>query len=133
MCVCTFSPVPLSGVQLEIRIPGNTTTCTISGLEAGLEYNVNVFAVINNSISVPASITVSTCKCRPIFCFVFYQNINLGAYVTFHSGNLKSIYACFLEKGSEMLLIVNRDRVSSAPLVVIPTCNTCSLSLILIK
>ena len=63
-----FLPVSLSGVQLEIRIPGNITTCTISGLEAGMEYNINVFAVINNSISVPASITVSTCKCSLTNC-----------------------------------------------------------------
>ncbi|CAG5896721.1 unnamed protein product, partial [Menidia menidia] len=52
-------------VQLELRIPGNTTTCTISGLEAGMEYNVNVFAVINNTISVPASITVWTYLSNP--------------------------------------------------------------------
>uniref|UniRef100_A0A3Q1F1P8 Tenascin R (restrictin, janusin) n=1 Tax=Acanthochromis polyacanthus TaxID=80966 RepID=A0A3Q1F1P8_9TELE len=49
----------------QIRIPGNTTTCTISGLEAGLEYNINVFAVINNTISVPASITVWTYLSNP--------------------------------------------------------------------
>lgn len=52
-------------MQLEIRIPGNATAYTISGLEAGVEYNINVFAVINNSISVPASVTVSTCKYSP--------------------------------------------------------------------
>lgn len=58
------SLVSLLGVQLEIRIPGNMTSCTIPGLEAGVEYNVNVFAVINNSISIPASITISTCECH---------------------------------------------------------------------
>ncbi|KAF3858262.1 hypothetical protein F7725_011463 [Dissostichus mawsoni] len=61
----TYTPSSLGGVQLEIRIPGNTTTCTISGLEAGIEFNINVFAVINNSISVPASITVSTYLSNP--------------------------------------------------------------------
>ncbi|XP_029309174.1 tenascin-R isoform X2 [Cottoperca gobio] len=61
----TYTPSSPGGVQLEIRIPGNTTTCTISGLEAGIEYNINVFAVINNSISVPASITVSTYLSNP--------------------------------------------------------------------
>lgn len=65
---CRLLSVSLSGVPLEIRIPGNATACTISGLEAGVEYNINVFAVINNSISVPASITVSTCKCTPLSC-----------------------------------------------------------------
>ncbi|XP_027141373.1 tenascin-R isoform X4 [Larimichthys crocea] len=61
----TYTPSSAGGVQLEIRIPGNTTTCVISGLEAGMEYNINVFAVINNSISVPASITVSTYLSNP--------------------------------------------------------------------
>ncbi|XP_033960707.1 tenascin-R isoform X4 [Pseudochaenichthys georgianus] len=61
----TYTPSSPGGVQLEIRIPGNTTTCTISGLEAGIEFNINVFAVINNSISVPASITVSTYLSNP--------------------------------------------------------------------
>ncbi|XP_068195951.1 tenascin-R isoform X2 [Antennarius striatus] len=61
----TYTPSSAGGVQLEMRIPGNTTACTISGLEAGVEYNVNVFAVINNSISVPASITVSTYLSNP--------------------------------------------------------------------
>ncbi|KAK1879461.1 Tenascin-R, partial [Dissostichus eleginoides] len=61
----TYTPSSLGGVQLEIRIPGNTTTCTISGLEAGIEFNINVFAVINNSISVPSSITVSTYLSNP--------------------------------------------------------------------
>ncbi|CAB1449888.1 unnamed protein product [Pleuronectes platessa] len=52
-------------VQLELRIPGNTTTCTVSGLEAGIEYNINVFSVINNSISVPDSISVWTYLSNP--------------------------------------------------------------------
>lgn len=68
LSICTY--VCMSGVQLEMRIPGNASTCTISGLEAGLEYNINVFAVINNSISVPMSITVWTCKC---ICVVLTQ------------------------------------------------------------
>uniref|UniRef100_A0A3B5AFZ0 Tenascin R n=1 Tax=Stegastes partitus TaxID=144197 RepID=A0A3B5AFZ0_9TELE len=61
----TYTPSSPGGVQLEIRIPGNTTTCTISGLEAGMEYNINVFAVINNTISIPASITVWTYLSNP--------------------------------------------------------------------
>ncbi|XP_053739847.1 tenascin-R isoform X5 [Synchiropus splendidus] len=61
----TYTPSSPGGVQLELRLPGNTTTCTISGLDAGMEYNVNVFAVINNSISAPASITVSTYLSNP--------------------------------------------------------------------
>ncbi|XP_060900647.1 tenascin-R isoform X3 [Labrus mixtus] len=61
----TYTPSSPGGVQLEIRLPGNITACSISGLGAGIEYNINVFAVINNSISVPASITVSTYFSNP--------------------------------------------------------------------
>ncbi|KAM4728392.1 tenascin-R isoform 2-T4 [Anableps anableps] len=61
----TYTPSSPGGVQLEMRLPGNTTSCTITGLEAGIEYNINVFAVINNSISVPSSITVWTYLSNP--------------------------------------------------------------------
>ncbi|XP_035027463.1 tenascin-R isoform X1 [Hippoglossus stenolepis] len=61
----TYTPSSPGGVQLELRIPGNTTTCTVSGLEAGIEYNINVFSVINNSISVPDSISVWTYLSNP--------------------------------------------------------------------
>nr|XP_061835386.1 tenascin-R-like isoform X2 [Nerophis lumbriciformis] len=62
----TYTPSSPGGVQLELRMPGNTTSCTISDLDAGLEYNINVFAVINNSISAPASITVTTYLSNPV-------------------------------------------------------------------
>ncbi|KAM6989645.1 tenascin-R isoform 3-T3 [Tautogolabrus adspersus] len=61
----TYTPSSPGGVQLEMRLPGNITSCSISGIGAGIEYNINVFAVINNSISVPASITVSTYFSNP--------------------------------------------------------------------
>ncbi|XP_072297564.1 tenascin-R isoform X2 [Eucyclogobius newberryi] len=61
----TYTPSTPGGVQLELRLPGDTTKCSISGLDAGMEYNINVFSVINNSISVPASITVSTYVSSP--------------------------------------------------------------------
>uniref|UniRef100_A0A1A8IR78 Tenascin R (Restrictin, janusin) n=1 Tax=Nothobranchius kuhntae TaxID=321403 RepID=A0A1A8IR78_NOTKU len=61
----TYGPSSPAGVQYEIRLPANTTSWTIIGLEAGLEYNINVFAVINNTISIPASITVWTYLSNP--------------------------------------------------------------------
>ncbi|KAM6918755.1 tenascin-R isoform 3-T4 [Xenentodon cancila] len=61
----TYTPSSPGGVQLEMRIPGNITICTITGLEAGMEYNINVFAVINSTISIPASITVWTYLSNP--------------------------------------------------------------------
>ncbi|XP_014863840.1 PREDICTED: tenascin-R isoform X1 [Poecilia mexicana] len=61
----TYTPSSPGGVQLEVRLPGNTSSWIITGLEAGIEYNINVFAVINNSISVPSSITVWTYLSNP--------------------------------------------------------------------
>ncbi|XP_061588255.1 tenascin-R isoform X3 [Cololabis saira] len=61
----TYTPSSPGGVQLELRIPGNISTCSIAGLDAGMEYNINVFAVINNTISIPASITVWTYLSNP--------------------------------------------------------------------
>ncbi|XP_068461525.1 tenascin-R isoform X2 [Clinocottus analis] len=76
----TYTPSSPGGVQLEIRVPGNTTACTISGLEAGVEYNINVFAVINNSISVPAGVTVSTYLSNPdglVFKFITETSVEV--------------------------------------------------------
>ncbi|XP_028986644.1 tenascin-R isoform X5 [Betta splendens] len=76
----TYTPSSPGGVQLELRMPGNSTTCRISGLEAGLEYNVNVFAVINNSISVPNSITVLTYLSNPfglVFKFITETSVEV--------------------------------------------------------
>lgn len=58
----TYVPTSPGGVQLEIRVPGNVTNGTIKELEPGIEYSVNVYAVLNNVISIPVSSQVSTCK-----------------------------------------------------------------------
>uniref|UniRef100_A0A8C7PIP3 Tenascin R (restrictin, janusin) n=1 Tax=Oncorhynchus mykiss TaxID=8022 RepID=A0A8C7PIP3_ONCMY len=61
----TYVATSPGGVQLEIRVPGNTTTCSIPDLEPGIEYNINVYAVLNNIISVPANAQVSTYLSNP--------------------------------------------------------------------
>ncbi|CAB1326204.1 unnamed protein product [Coregonus sp. 'balchen'] len=61
----TYVATSAGGVQLEIRVPGNTTTCSIPDLEPGIEYNINVYAVLNNVISVPANAQVSTYLSNP--------------------------------------------------------------------
>lgn len=58
----TYVPTSAGGVQLEIRLPGNVTNGTIKELEPGIEYNINVYAVLNNVISIPVTAQVSTCK-----------------------------------------------------------------------
>ncbi|XP_031663231.1 tenascin-R [Oncorhynchus kisutch] len=61
----TYVATSPGGVQLEIRIPGNTTTCSIRDLEPGIEYNINVYAVLNNVISAPTNTQVSTYLSNP--------------------------------------------------------------------
>lgn len=58
----TYVPTSLGGLQLELRVQGNVTNTTINKLEPGLEYNINVYTVIDNVISVPVSTVASTCK-----------------------------------------------------------------------
>ncbi|XP_051726646.1 tenascin-R [Ctenopharyngodon idella] len=61
----TYAPTTPGGVQLEIRVPGNVTNTTIKGLEPGLEYNINVYAVIDNIISAPMNTLASTYLSNP--------------------------------------------------------------------
>ncbi|ROL44531.1 Tenascin-R [Anabarilius grahami] len=61
----TYAPTTPGGVQLEIRVPGNITNTTIKGLEPGLEYNINVYAVIDNIISAPMNTLASTYLTNP--------------------------------------------------------------------
>uniref|UniRef100_A0A6Q2Z8Y4 Tenascin R (restrictin, janusin) n=1 Tax=Esox lucius TaxID=8010 RepID=A0A6Q2Z8Y4_ESOLU len=61
----TYVTTSPGGVQLEIRVPGNTTACTIPDLEPGVEYNINLYAVVDNVISVPANVQVSTYLSNP--------------------------------------------------------------------
>ncbi|XP_056600184.1 tenascin-R [Triplophysa dalaica] len=61
----TYAPTTPGGVQLEIRVPGKVTNTTIKGLEPGLEYNINVYAVIDNIISAPMNTIVSTYLSNP--------------------------------------------------------------------
>lgn len=58
----TYVPTSPGGVQLELRVQGNVTNITISKLEPGLEYNINVYTVNDDVISVPVSTIVSTCE-----------------------------------------------------------------------
>ncbi|MBN3325392.1 TENR protein, partial [Atractosteus spatula] len=55
----TYVPTTPGGVQLELRVPGNTTSTTIKELEPGIEYNINVYAVLIDMLSVPVNIQVS--------------------------------------------------------------------------
>ncbi|RXM99341.1 Tenascin-R [Acipenser ruthenus] len=61
----TYVPTSPGGVQLELSVPGNWTSSTISELEPGIEYNINVYAILNKSLSVPVNAQVSTYLSTP--------------------------------------------------------------------
>uniref|UniRef100_UPI00398F100E tenascin-R-like n=1 Tax=Pristiophorus japonicus TaxID=55135 RepID=UPI00398F100E len=56
----TYTPTIADGVRLELRVPGNWTAATINELEPGVEYNINVYAVLNNKLSVPITSRLTT-------------------------------------------------------------------------
>ncbi|XP_042579144.1 tenascin isoform X4 [Cyprinus carpio] len=49
----TYVPTSPGGLQLDFRVPGDRTSATVSELEPGIEYLINVYAVLNNKKSVP--------------------------------------------------------------------------------
>ncbi|XP_041757337.2 tenascin isoform X1 [Coregonus clupeaformis] len=56
----SYVPTALGGLELDMRVPGDKKTATISELEPGVEYLISVFAVLNNKRSVPVSARVAT-------------------------------------------------------------------------
>lgn len=56
----TYIPTSPGGLQLDFRVPGDRTSATVSELEPGIEYLINVYAVLNNKRSVPVSARVAT-------------------------------------------------------------------------
>ncbi|XP_056110844.1 tenascin isoform X7 [Rhinichthys klamathensis goyatoka] len=56
----TYIPTSPGGLQLDFRVPGDSTSATVSELEPGIEYLINVYAVLNNKKSVPVSARVAT-------------------------------------------------------------------------
>ncbi|XP_077011874.1 tenascin-R isoform X2 [Tamandua tetradactyla] len=53
-------PMALEGLQLQQRVPGDWSGVTITELEPGLTYNISVYAVISNILSLPITAKVAT-------------------------------------------------------------------------
>ncbi|XP_070447060.1 tenascin-R isoform X3 [Equus przewalskii] len=53
-------PTALGGLQLQQRVPGDWSGVTITELEPGLTYNISVYAVISNILSLPITAKVAT-------------------------------------------------------------------------
>ncbi|XP_027468864.1 tenascin-R isoform X2 [Zalophus californianus] len=58
--VISYQPTALGGLQLQQRVPGDWSGVTITELEPGLTYNISVYAVISNILSLPITAKVAT-------------------------------------------------------------------------
>ncbi|XP_076797562.1 tenascin-R isoform X2 [Arvicanthis niloticus] len=58
--VISYQPTALGGHQLQQRVPGDWSGVTITELEPGLTYNISVYAVISNILSLPITAKVAT-------------------------------------------------------------------------
>lgn len=58
--VISYQPTAPGGAQLQRRVPGDWTGVTITELEPGLTYNISVFAVIRDILSLPITAEVVT-------------------------------------------------------------------------
>lgn len=56
----TYTPTASGGLELDMEVPGDQKRATIRDLEPGVEYLINVYAVLNNKRSVPVSARVAT-------------------------------------------------------------------------
>lgn len=66
----TYMPTAPGGLELDLRVPGEKRTATIRELEPGVEYMINVYAVLNNKMSVPVSARIATRKSDLIIILV---------------------------------------------------------------
>lgn len=58
----TYMPTAAGGLELDMRVPGDQKLATIRELEPGIEYIINVYAILSNKRSVPVSARVATRK-----------------------------------------------------------------------
>ncbi|XP_038614327.1 tenascin-R isoform X1 [Tachyglossus aculeatus] len=58
--VISYQPTVRGGLQLQQRVPGDWSTVTLRELEPGLTYNISIYAVISDILSLPVSARVAT-------------------------------------------------------------------------
>uniref|UniRef100_A0A3Q2ZT11 Tenascin C n=1 Tax=Kryptolebias marmoratus TaxID=37003 RepID=A0A3Q2ZT11_KRYMA len=56
----TYVPTSPGGLLMEFTVPGDKTAATVKELEPGIEYLINVYAVLSNKKSIPVSARVAT-------------------------------------------------------------------------
>lgn len=60
--VVSYQPAGPGGTQLQQRVPGDWSTITITELDPGVAYNVSIYAVISDVLSIPVTAKVTTSK-----------------------------------------------------------------------
>lgn len=60
--VVSYQPAGPGGTQLQQRVPGDWSSITITELEPGVAYNISIYAVISNVLSIPVTSKVMTSK-----------------------------------------------------------------------
>lgn len=64
----TYVPTIPGGLLQEFTVTGDKTLATVKELEPGMEYLINVYAVLSNKRSVPVSARVATGASRSSEC-----------------------------------------------------------------
>ncbi|NWR21458.1 TENR protein, partial [Emberiza fucata] len=63
--VVSYQPAVPGGTQLQQRVPGDWSSITITDLEPGVAYNVSIYAVISDVLSIPVTSRVMTSLATP--------------------------------------------------------------------
>ncbi|XP_064283799.1 tenascin-R isoform X2 [Passer domesticus] len=63
--VVSYQPAVPGGTQLQQRLPGDWSSVTITDLEPGVAYNVSIYAVISDVLSIPVTSKVMTNLATP--------------------------------------------------------------------
>nr|XP_009502228.1 PREDICTED: tenascin-R [Phalacrocorax carbo] len=63
--VISYQPAGPGGTQLQQRVPGDSSSITITELEPGVAYNISIYAVISNVLSTPVTSKVMTNLATP--------------------------------------------------------------------
>ncbi|KAL7838413.1 hypothetical protein AOLI_G00268170 [Acnodon oligacanthus] len=61
----TYVPTTPGGLEMDFRVPANQTSATLTELEPGIEYSVNVHAILNSDKSIPVNVRVRTSLPQP--------------------------------------------------------------------
>ncbi|XP_037548160.1 tenascin [Nematolebias whitei] len=56
----TYVPTSPGGLLMEFIVPGDQTAASVKELEPGIEYLINVYAILSNKKSIPVSARVAT-------------------------------------------------------------------------